>query len=194
MKYYNIASTQFIYCFLFSTLLFLLNACSDSNPTKTINQPTTPFFDLQGFFNTEISQLQEKNPSVRKKVTINGKSEEKQLEDLDFQQELKVFSNSDINKIAWFDKYKIDSTLQREKLQSISYTALDEELKIRKIELKFTDTEKIEQIEIQSKTESFVANASQHLIYQPSKGYSIHSVQGMQLGDEQDIKVEIQFQ
>ena len=179
-----------LYVFTLST--FCLLSCSNTPTTEADKVAELPFFEMQAFFEEEINRLNELQPLVKKTVVINQESETKQIDAIDYEKELKVFSNSDINKMAWFDKYSIDSLYDNNQLQSISYQALDEMLKTQKINIAFQSNE-VSQIEIENKTKSFIAASDQKLIYTPSSGYSIQTKQEMAVGKDKEIKIEVKF-
>ena len=96
----------------FIILLFGLSACvNTSSPESTIIEK--PFFDLKDYFAKEIDRLKEKK-KVTKKAFYNDKEESKVIENPKFENELIIFSNADINRTAWLDKYSV----------AVSYTHL----------------------------------------------------------------------
>ena len=88
------------------TLLFIAALISGSCAEKEAEKekPQSPFFDLKAYFQTEIERLQAEQPRVRKTVMIGGQQEEKKLTRLNYEEELKVFLDSDINRTSWWDR------------------------------------------------------------------------------------------
>jgi hypothetical protein len=86
-------------------LSFIAVSCQNTPPQY--NGQKTAFFDLKGYFKTEIERLKTDVKKVKKTVTLNGKSEEKILENLNFEEELTPFIASDINRPAWSDYYMV---------------------------------------------------------------------------------------
>ncbi len=173
--------------YLLSFLLF--NACVEI-PTTGAKQEIV-FFDLKEYFKKEIGKLSSLK-KVKKTVSINGVKEELTIDSVNFEEELSVFINSDINRVAWFDKYQVDSTLNSNGiLESITYTALDNNLKTQSIVIKFNDNTVVSQLSIKNNRSSIVSNASQDLEYLPGKSYTIQSRQNTSLSNERILKVEV---
>jgi len=92
------------------------------------------YFDLDGYFKNESARLTKANPSVNKSVTHNGVTESKKLHIENWNIELSLFRQSDINKPAWRNSYSVlkDSDL-------LIYKALEPELVTREILIKLAD-------------------------------------------------------
>ena len=54
-------------------LSFFINACQNTPPQY--KEDKTAFFDLKGYFKTEMGRLKTEVKKVKKTVTLNGKSE-----------------------------------------------------------------------------------------------------------------------
>jgi hypothetical protein len=94
---------------LFATLFLvsLLPACKPDNlKTGTKLQ----YFDIEGYFKSETARLKKLNHPVFKTVMHNNITESKIVHINDWQAELSLFSESDINKPAWEDGYTIQNT------------------------------------------------------------------------------------
>ena len=179
---------------VFLGLLIFLSACQQelATPIKQSDKPAI-FFDLNAFFQKEKERLG-KFTSFKKTVTINGVSEEKTLETLNFDNELSIFIASDINRPAWSDKYKVDSLFTPQKeLSQITYHVLDETLKTKKIAIDFQNNA-VTNIAIEKATNNAVAQSKQILSYSVDKGYSIQSEQALSLSDTKTILVQVDFQ
>ena len=158
-----------------------------------MNQDKFKYFDLKGFLETEAERLSDK-PSFTKTVFVNDGQETKSISELDLKTELMPFSNSDINKPAWSDKYDIDSLFnQNEEITGLRYQTKDKKLNTKKMDIDF-EKSNVVKIIIENTTNSSVANTFQTLVYQPSKGYSIESKQDVSLMEETHFKIEVSFQ
>lgn len=175
-------------------ILILLTACqSSSNEAQQISITQEAFFDLKGYFNQEIKRLNASQPKGYKTVFINEKSEKKQLDKLDYARELDIFIQADINRVDWIDKYRIDSTFQNSQLSSIEYKALDEDLRTRHIAIQFQNGN-ISKIGIANGGKSMAAGSQQQLIYEPSKGYQIESIQHTTFSKDKIFKIDVKFE
>jgi len=179
------------YLAFFGLLLFF--GCQSQNeqtPKDTAFDPN--YFDLKGYFEEEIDRLQRADAPVRKRVVVNAQSEEKTLDTLDFEQELEVFVESDINEPDWLDKYQVDSTFQNNRLTRLTYQALDEQLRTRRLEINFAD-EQVERIDVLNSGTSRVAGSEQQLTYLPDSGYTITSRQYTILSKDDSLRIEVRF-
>ncbi len=181
----NISNTIFLV-----GLIIFLSTCIDESGVR--NQKLA-FFDLKGYFEKQLEILPQ-NTSVYKITSVNGNRIEKKIDSIDFSQELKVFEESDINKVAWIDKYEVDSIFDdKGSLYQIVYQSTDEKLKTQRLSISF-DQNTIDSIEIFNNASGSVAKLEQHLQYIPSFGYSIESKQKTTFSDEHVLMVEVRFE
>lgn len=181
----------FRHLFLTGLSLFLAAACQPGSQNAGSSE-ASPFYDLEAFFTEEVERLQTEQPPVDKTVTLDGRSEFQQLDSLDYQDELSVFQNSDINRAAWWDRYRIDSTFYGDRLQSIDYTAKSEELKIRSVRIRFEEGN-VRRVEIENRTDSPTATMDQQLHYDPQSGYRIETRQNVTFSKPRAMIVEVRF-
>lgn len=174
-----------------SILIFLLFIVvfSCSNNGKVNNQPSSSFFSMIDFMEDEKNWMVNDKISLIKILSLNGETDTIYVEQPDFELELDVFINADINKPALSDKYSVDSIFRSEKLYKITYTAKDEKLKTRKLSVRFDDQNKVVNIDIRLFNGSPITKNVQHLIYRPNYGYVIKNEQYF-MGDKDVIKVE----
>ena len=99
----------------------------------------SPFFDLQDFVDQEVTRLKTSGIRAEKTIELNGKSETQNLDAVDFDQELVLLRNADINRPAWLDQYKVDSLMEGGKLRQLSYQALSEELRTQRLIINYDD-------------------------------------------------------
>lgn len=172
--------------------VILLQACGQEAPT---GKPAAiiPFFDLKSFFRQEAEALAGRQPKVYKRLEIDGKTEEQQPQNLNFSEELRLFSDADINRPAWLDKYAVDSLLDNGRLQRLTYRALEEGLKTRELQIDFLNGE-VSEIHIRKQFNTAIANTEQKLEYYPGKGYSVYNRQKTVLQAPQVFKVEVSLE
>ena len=109
--------------FTFFVILFSFNAQAQENQSKN-------YFDLKSFIAEQVEKLEKINPSVEKSTTHNSEIENKTTNEIDWQKELQLFVDSDINKAILKDAYKIT-----ENAQTIDYQALILDLKVQNIHI-----------------------------------------------------------
>lgn len=148
-------------------ILFLFSGCISSD--REIARKQIYYFDIESYFNSEAEQLA--NKKVIKTVSKNDVSETKEMLIGDWKQELALFTESDINKAAFKDSYEKDSTNHR-----IKYTAKDEELKVRTIEIDFEDGV-VKKISINNSTNNLLYHGTEELIFIPDSMYQINKHQ-----------------
>lgn len=173
-------------------LLGFLGGCS-SNPETTTNSGietvTHRYFSLNDYFLEEAKRLNSENPDVHKTVLIDTTREEKLLKIENWETELQNFIESDINKDAWVNSYSIDSTGTL-----IIYTALEPQLKTRKISLNKNEEGEITEIEIVNTIENNLYNSEQILKYVPNDYYSIDLNQKVRIMGQNTFHVLGKFQ
>lgn len=176
---------------LFLSTLLCLSACVDTSTAgKSIVEK--PFFDLKDYFAQEIERLAEKK-NVTKKAFYNDKEETKIIENPNFSNELLIFSNTDINRTAWLDKYSVDSTFNSQQdLVAINYAATDEKLKTKSVRVEFANND-VSLIEITTVGNSAISQTENYLTYSPTKGYSIKSKQDVKFVSKNNINIQVIF-
>jgi len=162
-------------------------------PDPTVIARQEPFFDLAAYIDSEAARLK-KLENFSKATTVNGVSESQQIDTINAFEELTIFRNSDINRIAWIDQYTIDSTFSRKgRLEQLRYTTSNEDLRTRELTIYYID-EVVSEIRILNKASSAITSSQQTLLYNPTKGYSIESRQKLVTAAPREVKVEVRFQ
>ncbi len=177
---------------LFTISLSLTGCLPASSAAEDNNQSPAVFFDVEQFFQAEIDRLKASESRFRKMIKLQGEEEQIEAAELDFENELQVFLNSDINRIAWEDKYRADSTYQGDKLVEIRYQAIDTTLKTKLLEIDF-ENGKVVKINILNTTNSLVAQTKQKLKYEPKAGYFIDYEQKILFSKKRKLIVEVDF-
>jgi len=175
-------------------LLSFLSACSSSEQTaqSTSADVASYFFNLDCYIQKELKNLEAVN-EVRKVVAINGNQKEQFISNLDFAKELSSFSKADINRLAWKDKYQVDTIRSDEgELLEIRHTALDEDLKTQFLMVSFQN-ELVDSVLIRNEVSGFATKNTKEMLYVPKVGYSIKSNQETLIGLAKDISVEVSF-
>lgn len=155
---------------LFILLLILNSSCSSREEMKT----KTAFFDINGFFETEVKRLTNKKSTVNKSVRQNDQSEVKNNLSVDWRDELALFIASDINKPAWKDSYKISGDSVH-----FSYLAIDTNLRTRSVEIKKDKGGRAVFFKIKNMTRSKLYESSEELTYIPDSIYKINKNQSV---------------
>lgn len=156
--------------FFFALLILGLAACKPE--IKKAN-----FFDLSGYFTHEAARLQALNKPVLKTVEHNGEAPEtKRIPINNWNAELSLFKNSDINKPAWASSYDVhgDSNLT-------IYMAKDTSLRTRKLLIK-REMGKVKWIVIYNHTpKNLLYDSFEKLTYFPDSLYMIEKRQDVRI-------------
>ncbi len=157
-----------------------------------IGKKQLSFFDLKAYFETQKRQLVEIE-KFKKTTIIDGKQIEKELDSIDFNLELIVFEESDINKIAWIDKYLVDSVYDKNGLlNKLIYKATDDKLRTQQMLISFSQNA-VDTIRIFNNSSGSVADLEQRLLYIPTYGYTIESKQKTTISAQHVVTVAVQF-
>ena len=150
----------------------LLPACKpDIKETGTSGK----YFDLQGYFKTEVAKLSKLPDTILKTVIHNGVAESKRVKIDNWPRELNLFVESDINKPAWRDSYKIQQTDH-----TTIYMATDTTIKTREIIINKKD-DKVAWIIIYNFTKNILYTNREKLTYVPDSMYKIEKTQHVKL-------------
>jgi len=150
------------------------------------------FFDLRAFMEDQ-KQLLGETVEVKKIVWVDEEKESHEKEAIQIDRELDLFANADINRVAWLDKYGVDSLYENNRLKAIQYRALEEQLQTRKLDILFDRSNEVSKIEIERSSESWVIKTVQNLIYEPKKGYKIDSEQDLIFFEPHSLSVFVQY-
>lgn len=156
-------------------MLLLVMSCN----SETQQHAATDFFSLKHFFEQESIRLKGFK-TVNKRVQHNEKAEQKAIFIGSWAKELSIFSESDINKPAWRDSYRVvqDSA-------GVCYSALDSALRTRSIFIKRNAFNKVVRVDIVNRTDNALYQSNERLVYIPDSLYSIDKKQHvLLLGDD----------
>jgi len=138
------------------------------------------FFDLKSYFFAESARLKKSDPLVTKTAVHNSTKESKTLHILNWENELDLFAESDINKPAWKASYTVST---QEGITT--YTATDTALKTQYIIVKKqAGNVKLILIFNHTRTTLFgkvLYETTEHLSYVPDSVYKIQKRQFVRL-------------
>lgn len=149
----------------FLLLILFVFACGKAEEVSDIQKE---YFDIRGFFEKEAARLKKSKPLVEKRVAKNQSGEQKILNNIDWEKELALFRESDINKPAWKNSYLISREKHR-----ILYRSKDPALRTQTIEVIYSATGEIIQIKISNYVKNLLYTSSEQLNYYPDSLYSI---------------------
>lgn len=152
-----------------------------------------PFFDLKGYFDQEVDRIRQFS-ELEKSVTHQGVTETRKIpaDSSQIAADISAFSKADLNRPDWVDKYRVDSLTESGGLR-VTYSALEDDLRVRKIELLRQKNGAMEEIRIWKRSESPIADFEQKLRYLPDSGFRIRSEQVNALGGRDTLAVEVSW-
>ncbi|WP_116126605.1 hypothetical protein [Lewinella sp. IMCC34183] len=170
-------------------VLFLLSACYAEELEQELQQD--PFFDLAAYMDRQVDSLSQSATEVTKTITLNGTTETHELPALNFRNDLRVFRESDINKPAYRDKYRVEREESGGSLTRI-YTATDSSMQTRRLTVVSRDSLP-SFIEIIRKTGTVLSDGDHRLVYDPLLGYSMHTEQINTFGEDLNANIEVRW-
>jgi hypothetical protein len=172
------------------TLPLLLLACAPEEPgAATVPKP---FFDLQEYILSETDRLAAANTKVEKTISLNGSTETKKIEDLNFANDLRLFREADINKPSWFDKYETKEETLSVGHTLTSYLAQDSNLIVRRLTVE-RDQGATTKIEIERHTGTVLSDGRHLLTYEPAIGYDVVTSQENQFGEDLEAEISVRW-
>lgn len=143
-------------------VLFVLFSCKEelleSNKSKH-------FFDLKAFVKSQAELLSKQGMPVIKKVAKGGKSEQVTLSKLNWEQELNLIAESDLNRPSWKNHYDID-TARSDDSYVVTYTGQNKDLAVKRIVLTFRNSDHaFMALTIEKSSENFLYTSWQKIYY-----------------------------
>lgn len=183
---------KYSWLFPFLISVFFLG-CSGGNTAESLDPETNTFFPVETYFQNEAERLQQEQPRITKTLSLNDKEEVLRPDTLDFSEELKVFTNSGINKVSWLDRYTADTTRADDgAIEQIRYQAQDDKLRTRLVEVTYNDGV-LAEVHIRNRTENIVLDAQQELTYRPGKEVVIKQEQQIRFMKPNSLQIHLQF-
>lgn len=142
--------------YLLVLAIVMLISCNIKNSNQ-VQQKVKPYFDVESFVKKQIDLLSKKNAVISKEVVLNGQTETKTIENINWEKELQLFLEVDINKPVLVGSYEII----KEQDKTI-YKAKEETLKIQQIIIQKSG-ENIKNLEIFVKEENALFHFSKKL-------------------------------
>lgn len=169
-------------------ILLLFSGCQ-SAPEQTQKNELT-YFDLKGFFQKESSRLSKSDPVITKTVSVNDSSETKRIHIPDWNKELEIFREADINKTAWKNMFKISKTTDKQQ-----YATDNEKISVKNVTLFYNNdaSNEVRGVQIIVKNTNLLYNSTDTLIYFPDSIYQIRKSQNILLLSKKNYQITGKF-
>lgn len=155
------------------------------------NMPDIKHFSIPDYIHEQINILKSSDCSTRKSVVIKGKRQEKTISNPDWNIELQVFYQKDLNMPAWKNSYTVDTSYRKDTTE-LQYKSIDKKAPVQSAEIIKKDDEIISLRLIYRKSTSWYT-IRQTLTFLPGKGYTIDIVQNTPLEEEERYLVSGNF-
>ena len=159
--------------------IFVLFVASCSSENHDSNTDNNKLFNTDGYFRSEIVQLNKGNHTLLKTAEYNGKKEIIQSDTVNWNKEFELFTASNIS--SKLNSYTIDSIHQSDTTLVI-FKAKEAKLDVRKIELSYLEN-KLVRLSIEREKENAFYYSSQQLEYIPQTIFTITAKDKMIFSD-----------
>lgn len=165
---------------LWISAAFLLGCTPDEKPSAGIH---THYFDVKTYFNQEAERLKKLNPQVDKTIYLDGQAENKMLTTIDWQKELAIFADADINKASWSGSFTVDSAINY-----ITYQSNSNKIPIKKVTIGKINNQ-VTSIKIIASKQNILFSTLDTLLYVPDSLYQITKHQKIQILGKKSYQV-----
>lgn len=167
-------------CIYLATFTF---SCNKPEKQAVIDDESI-FFSLSEYFNAEAVRLQQLAPTIEKTVSKNGETERHVLQITDWKRELDLFIESDINKPAWRNSYRADSSAS-----AVMIKRIDPDLRTERIVIKKKPDGSVGHIIIINQLKNALYEMEERLEYFPDSLYRIDKRQWIRFIGENHFHV-----
>ena len=168
-------------------ILFLFLAACTNNENKIQSKS---YYDLAGLLNQQISNLSAKKPLVEKAVVLEEKKERIETKEIDWNKELELFLQADLNKQSYQSAYTIDI-----KDKKANYVLKEgEKMPVKLLTIEFDDKNLPKHIEVMMNTDNYMYESSKKLTLELTnnqlKSYKIEGYQELFIGSKKNFSIE----
>ena len=172
--------------------MIMLNSCS-KDPAELYYEDQRYYYDLPSFIRSQAENLQNKSQWVRKHVTKDGHSHIIERGNIDWQEELDAFLESDINRPAWRGEFKVD-TISLERVYVITYKTENKQIPVKNVVITIDkDTGQCLQVTIDRKTKNFLYSSDQSMYFTTGEGYMMKGKLSVSYLFDSEYSIESEF-
>ena len=177
--------------FRFSTFFLLLSFAFLAACTQQENsEEATADYDFYFDFEEEANRLGRQNQEVTKLI-VDGSAEDSIVVEPDWENELALFIDADINKLRLKDSYRREETNESSR-KTISLEAIDAELEVTQVAHYFRE-DRLEKVQIKVQKSDFLRGSSYELSYFPDSLYLIKAKIEVPYLLEKNLEIEARF-
>ncbi len=170
----------------------MLGSCS-KDPTEVYFDDQRLYYDLPKCMTHQIDALQKMGKLVRKKLNKDGQSQTIERGNVNWEEELELFLESDINRPAWRGDFQAD-TVKLEQMMVITYSTENPEIPVKSVVVTLDrEGRQCLRLSIDRGTENFLYSSAQKLFFTPGEGYTIKGHLKVPFIFESEFSVESTF-
>lgn len=163
------------------------------DPTEVYYEDQRFYYDLPSFMSRQVDNLQNKGQWVRKHVTKDGHSHIIERGDIDWEEELDLFIESDINRPAWRGEFKVD-TINLEREYVITYKTVNKQIPVKNVVVTIDkDTRQCLKLTVDRSTKNFLYTSDQSLYFTTGEGYMMKGKLSVSLLFDSEYSIESEF-
>ncbi len=149
----------------FFICVICFSACQAEQKEVAGSVPET-VFDLKSFFEAETQRLSsDKNCSLKRNTSIDGKEEVSTVSSPNWSALLKPFMDSDINKPTWLENYRFEESEQGGN-KVYHYRSAIEKMKTQDLQIVFKGkSDVVESVGLTNVANNFILSSSENLYY-----------------------------
>ncbi|MFN8284745.1 MAG: hypothetical protein U0U67_16090 [Chitinophagales bacterium] len=181
-------------CLQFLMLVLIFTSCNETEKEETSTEKL--YINIDSLVQSDIELNTRDNCKMEKLAFVNALKEKKVTDSVDWKQELDIISDCDINKPSWKGKFVLDvvpTTVSNPGCKQYFYRSIDTKIPVKSITVNKDSLDRILNILIQKKIESFLFSSNQHIEYIPRFGYSVRSDQKTSLFNTYNINIDVKY-
>jgi hypothetical protein len=152
------------------------------------------YFNLAKIVQTDIDSNTKNSCGEEKIINVNNKQEKQTINSLDWQKEMQLLLDCDMNKPSWKGKFNVDTLWKQDStMYSITYYSLSNKIQVKRLCVEYANNNEIATITIDKKINSILFSNRQQIIYQPGQSFTVSSQQKAFFMNDFNSEVEIRY-
>lgn len=178
--------------FYILSICVVFSSC-DKDPAEAYYEDQRFYYDLPSFIQKQIGNLKEKGQRIRKLVKKDGHSHIIEKGNINWEEELGLFLESDINRPAWRGEFKVD-TIKLEREYVVTYKTENKEIPVRNVVITIDrKTGQCLKVTVDRRTENFLYSSDQSLYFTTGEGYMMKGKLSVNYLFDSEYSIESEF-
>jgi hypothetical protein len=151
------------------------------------------YYDLPTFVKKQADNLAAKGQWVRKRVTKDGHHHIIERGDVEWTEELDLFVESDINRLAWRGEFEVD-TIKLEREYVVTYKTENEQIPVKNVVITLDkETRQCLKVTVDRRTKNFLYSSDQSLYFTTGEGYMMKGKLSVSYLFDSEYTIESEF-